>query len=308
MSKDLPDRENQGTRITANYHIVEERPHRYYTEIPNIILDQYNLSLSAFRLYVHLKRVAADAGLCWQSQSTLAAACHLSLPVIRKAKRELESAGLIIIRDVPNQHGGRKHHEIAIVDIWQANVDYYASKGKILTLHKGKNLTPKNNPMEEKPRYLQDSEFHSESCALADNVESKVDSDVPEEVNVEQGKKSTRKPRQPAFPKAEMDRMVKALAQHVGPPPTNDAEWGKYRRAAKLLLQSGATPDAIPKLKSAAQSNGWPTQYITVMALATNYGILTRSSPSNAPPDYDWRRDPRGNEHVDISVDPRGMW
>lgn len=295
MSENSPDYD--GTIPAANnYHVVEERPHRYYTEIPNIIFDKYDLRPSAFRLYAHLKRVAADSGRCWQSQSTLAHECHLSEPIIRQAKRELQAVGLIIIRELPNKTGGRKHHEIAIVDIWQENVAHYQSKGKNLTLPKGKNLTTKNNHVEEEPRLPPSSSLRSSDGGAAPSTENH-EHESPKPTST---LKNVRK--DGSFPKAVLDGMVDALGAVVNHRPTNDGEWGKYRKAAKCLLQSGATPETIPKLVSSAKRLGWETKHITPMALATNFGTLNGNGQETP---FDFRQDPRGDECADINVDPR---
>jgi hypothetical protein len=70
----------------------------YRTEIPNLI-DDMNLSVYAFRLYVHLKRVAgaSNEGACWQSTRTLATHCGMSASKVSESKQELVDAGLIEI-------------------------------------------------------------------------------------------------------------------------------------------------------------------------------------------------------------------
>jgi DNA-binding transcriptional MocR family regulator len=90
----------------------------YRTEIPNIV-DDMDLSVYAFRLYVHIRRVAGDSGSCWQGTRALAEACHMSLGKVGQAKRELEEAGLITISGRRTASG--PGHDIAIVDIWEKN-------------------------------------------------------------------------------------------------------------------------------------------------------------------------------------------
>ena len=94
--------------------------HRYYWETPNMI-DDIGLTLHAFRLYCHLKRVAGDGGLCWQSTETLAKACKMGSGSISRAKQELVDNKLIEITSIKRPQGGRHAHNITIIDIWASN-------------------------------------------------------------------------------------------------------------------------------------------------------------------------------------------
>lgn len=107
--------------------INEQTPDRkYFTIIPNIV-DDLNLSAAAFRLYVHLKRVAGESGKCWQSTTTLAEHCGLSRHTVIRAKKELEAANLIEIAAKKRPDGGMPYHEIKIVDIWRHNQEHCES-------------------------------------------------------------------------------------------------------------------------------------------------------------------------------------
>src|SRR5574340_824381 len=79
--------------------------HKYRTEFPNLI-DDMNLSVYAYRLYGRLKRVAGDAGECWQSTHTLSTSCSMSAGSVLKAKQELVNKGLIRI-EKHNRDDGR---------------------------------------------------------------------------------------------------------------------------------------------------------------------------------------------------------
>jgi hypothetical protein len=83
------------------------------------VIDDIDLSLAAFRLYAHLKRVAGEDGVCWQSQALLENHCHMTGRTVVKAKKELESYGLIKIDRVKDKH--KVIHQITIVDIWAKN-------------------------------------------------------------------------------------------------------------------------------------------------------------------------------------------
>jgi len=104
------------------YEVRDKGKIAYFTMIPNMV-DDADLSAYAFRLYVHLKRVAGETVQCWQSQDSLEKACRMSNRTIVKAKRELINAGLIQIEVRPvNGHSG---HLITINDIWNKNNECY---------------------------------------------------------------------------------------------------------------------------------------------------------------------------------------
>lgn len=109
------------------YKIREEhQPYRFFWMTPNII-DDTEMSLVAFRLYAHLKRVAGEDGACWQSTETIAKKCFMSAGSVSNAKKELEKLGLIRILTEKNKHGGKDYHEIVIIDIWGRNIDKFST-------------------------------------------------------------------------------------------------------------------------------------------------------------------------------------
>ena len=86
--------------------------------LPNLI-DDMNLDPYAFRLYVHLRRVAGEKGACWQSTDTLAETCNMSAGAVSNAKKELAERGLITIEQ--RAKNGTHYHHITITDIWKQN-------------------------------------------------------------------------------------------------------------------------------------------------------------------------------------------
>lgn len=97
--------------------------HRYRTEIPNIIEDM-DLSVYAFRLYVRLKRVAGDDGKCFYTTRELAEQCRMSVGAVSNAKQELVEKDLIRI----DSGGQWVRDNITIVDMWPANFAYFAQE------------------------------------------------------------------------------------------------------------------------------------------------------------------------------------
>lgn len=109
--------------MSENY-ITEQVPdRRYFTIIPNLV-DDLRLSAAAFRLYVHLKRVAGETGKCWQSTTTLAEHCGLSRHTVIRAKKELEAYALIEVTARKRPDGGMPYHEIKILDLWKYNAEH----------------------------------------------------------------------------------------------------------------------------------------------------------------------------------------
>jgi hypothetical protein len=119
--------------VDQNLHIVDNSADRKnFTIIPNIV-DDLPLPPFAVRVYLHLKRVAGDDGLCWQSTETLAKACNMSKPSVTRATNLLVKADLIDkIKKLPPENGqpdreGGKfpHCEYRIRNVWKFNMDFY---------------------------------------------------------------------------------------------------------------------------------------------------------------------------------------
>lgn len=105
-------------------------PKKYWTQIPNIV---YMLGLKPFELtlYSHLKWAAGASprGRCTKSTATLAKETGMGAGTVSRAKTELEkqrkelgNKPLIITKQIPNPNGGKPYQEIAITDIWKANI------------------------------------------------------------------------------------------------------------------------------------------------------------------------------------------
>jgi len=87
--------------------------------MPNI-LDDLDLSVYAFRLYSHYKRVAGENGTCWQSVKTMSEKCKMAMGSITNARNELQEKGLIKVNEVHNPTG-KAFLEVTIIDIWNKN-------------------------------------------------------------------------------------------------------------------------------------------------------------------------------------------
>jgi hypothetical protein len=122
----------------SKFFIKEEGQHKYYAQIPNIV-DSADLSPHAIRLYLHLKRVAGDAGECYQSVRTMAKLCKMSKSAVHDAKISLVEAKFIKIE---NKKGGCKYgyQSITILDIWEENNAAFSSSK--LSARKDTNCPP----------------------------------------------------------------------------------------------------------------------------------------------------------------------
>lgn len=108
-----------------NVYKVSDVSRSFFFMIPNII-DDYGLSVFAFRLYCRLKRVAGESGMCNQTTRTIADACKMAVGSVVNAKKELVEAGLISIEVVPGRNGNE--HHITINDIWHENMRSYSER------------------------------------------------------------------------------------------------------------------------------------------------------------------------------------
>lgn len=97
---------------------------KYRTELPNLV-DDIGLSIYAYRLYGHFKRVCgANGGKCTQGTKKLAEHCKISYGKITEAKRELAAAKLIRIRRSDMKSGDPDI--VTILDVWRENFERYA--------------------------------------------------------------------------------------------------------------------------------------------------------------------------------------
>lgn len=103
-----------------NNLITSDDEPAYFAMIPNWV-DEANLTVYAYRLYGHLKRVTGESGKCWQSTATLSTCCNMSRGMISKAKKELADKGLIEIKSIKRPVGGHDYHEIVVRNIWRFN-------------------------------------------------------------------------------------------------------------------------------------------------------------------------------------------
>jgi hypothetical protein len=100
---------------------------KYRIELPNLI-DDMDLSVYAFRLYVHLRRRAGAAadGYCAESQRELATACKMSRGAVQDALEELMKAELICVEK--SKYGKSSPDRITLSDLWARNYKTFSGQ------------------------------------------------------------------------------------------------------------------------------------------------------------------------------------
>ena len=85
--------------------VIDKGLFKWYWQTPNLI-DDTPMSVNAFRLYGHLKRIESDTGHPQESICTMALRCGICRGTVLKAKKELLKLGLIKIVKIKSQHQG----------------------------------------------------------------------------------------------------------------------------------------------------------------------------------------------------------
>ena len=101
---------------------TEEQGNDWFFQVPNV-MDDFPLSVYAFRLYCHILRVvgANHDGHCFETIRGLSQRLGISTAVIVKAEKELEFWGLIKITQ-EKYHGEFFHNVITVrCGIWEVN-------------------------------------------------------------------------------------------------------------------------------------------------------------------------------------------
>jgi hypothetical protein len=144
-------------KTNQEFLVAFEHPEpRFYTRIPNIVDDDKRLSVHDFRLYCHLRRVAGENGVCFQTTRTLAEVTNMSIGAIVKSKRNLLKLGYIRIER--QLWKGQICDQVTIANIWGENLAKYHNKSaqNEAGVHQvNGRCSPgelKNEPLKEKPR------------------------------------------------------------------------------------------------------------------------------------------------------------
>lgn len=257
---------------------------KYRIELPNLI-DDIGLSVYAFRLYVHYKRVAGanQGGTCRQGTRTLAKACNMGIATISRSKEELIKAGLIEIeKGDPVTNGS---DIVTIVDIWERN--FRAFKGK-KPPPRGADPVPVGNTP---PVPVGNTPVPTGNTPVpVGNIRSNLLEKEP--IEKEQGEGEAASPPAPPPPVHVVNTSTKAVA-HPNTKPILDAyiaacayekpfTKSQYQREspyAKELAEAGYTPQevvaAYDKLKS---DEFWAKQHLGLRSLVTQMPAMIQQA------------------------------
>jgi hypothetical protein len=152
----------------------ESGDHRYFTMIPNYVLNHSTATAQA--LYLQMKRLAGENGKTFAAQGYFMRKLGISQPTLRKEMKYLIEKGWIRYSgdvEVDTDGGKQKVKSYRIVDLWKKNVDYYEDKRgeKIDTpLHsrgeriveqgvkaRGERIVDKEEPVKKEPSFKKTS-------------------------------------------------------------------------------------------------------------------------------------------------------
>ena len=264
--------------------IVEEGAlHHYRTEIPNTIirgLRSHGLSVYAKWLYVYLKSVAGDGGICFRSTTTMAQEAGMSRSRLHGAKQELADQGLI--RIIHGRNTYRDADRIRIKDIWPANMQEFSVRYKNTASVDEAEEGPAEAP-NEPPVFAERTEcFYSERGVFIANARRS-----PEEDPL---KKKTSPPQTPPLPGEGPDAVAgeegstDALeASDASPPapPVKEAPWGQTMTPAA----AGCRLCDWRELVEVWQADGTPVLCRCPHDLAALEGRCTAHGYTREPPE-----------------------
>ena len=102
---------------------------KYFAMIPYYIVN--HSSAYEQSLYLVMKRISSEGGVCWASPQTIAKIMGVAPNTVRKYRKKLEQRGWI--RKIGTRQIGitkQITYEYEIVDLWKLNIDFYSKKRK----------------------------------------------------------------------------------------------------------------------------------------------------------------------------------
>lgn len=283
---------------------------KYRIELPNLI-DDMDLSVYAFRLYVHLKRRAGAAsdGYCNEGTRAIADACKMSLSSVSSAKTELLEAGLISIERA--KHGTSSADRITLTEMWTKNYEHFSGKDAPLPVREANtpfaqhtdrshsehpvreaNSTVRTaNSIEEErtkeevtkeERTIEEGDIRAYALSAPTvliEVETTSKAETSRQVKVHTPKADPDAPLRDLFIAFRQVRYPKANAEAIPP-----AEYKSARGTLKALADGGATPDDIRQATSAARRRFKSVEMVTLPTIARHYTALMEPDEIRAPP------------------------
>lgn len=109
----------------------QSNDHKYFTQIPNIVLEQSNETELA--LYVHMKRLAGRSGVCRAGQKYLMSKLgRVGKTTFKKTLQSLLDRGWIVYKGkikVMTTGGLQWINTYIVPDLWIENMDYFRKGG-----------------------------------------------------------------------------------------------------------------------------------------------------------------------------------
>lgn len=268
------------------------------------MLDDSDLTPSAYRLYGHIKRVAGDNEVCAESTRQMAGKCRMSIGMVSEAKKELLDAGLIHIVG----RGAYGKDIIQPVNIWPQNYEKYANRSHSEHVHENEDRSPESNRShseQNRSQYEQDdrTRSHYERIKKEHNTTSaKAEVSASDDAAPPQPTGKPPKPKQPRAPTAYINpdtgvstadikaAYLKALSHAEPKAVVNHGEMGN---AAKKLAQAGWKPEEVNtcfwQLK---REKFWEGRHLSLSSIASQIAATlngkeaVRQSPNGSQPSY----------------------
>lgn len=128
------------------FQIIDESgDHKYFTIIPNYIVNHSTVYEQA--IYLYMKRIAGESGTCWSSAQQIAIKLGISRNTVKKYIENLiERKWLEVIGIRLSGPSKQPHREYRIIDLWKFNTGFYQSK-KVSTVDKVSIVDKRCQPM-----------------------------------------------------------------------------------------------------------------------------------------------------------------
>ena len=112
------------------FKIIDKSSDRkYFTIIPNYIVNHSTVYEQA--IYLYMKRVAGEEGICWMSAMEIAKRLDCSRNTVAKYQQKLVERGWIeVIGKRATGETNQQTTEYRIIDLWSLNVRHYEGKSK----------------------------------------------------------------------------------------------------------------------------------------------------------------------------------
>lgn len=118
----------------------ESQEPTYYARIPKMAtmsLNPYELAL-----YCHYKQVAAEHGVCFKANKTIAQDAQMSINKMKTVRAALEKKGFILVERAENDVHENQPVRVTIRDVWALNHQLYAEQKVFEQESYAPNVTP----------------------------------------------------------------------------------------------------------------------------------------------------------------------